>query len=162
MSEKPLVGIIMGSKSDMDVVMPAKDMLNELHIPSEIRIFSAHRTPVQLHEWVASARERGIKVIIAAAGGAAALPGAIAAETSLPVIGLPVLGKAFSGLDALLSIVQMPGGIPVAAVGVNNAKNAATMAARIIAIENDEVRNALEEFTQLQAEKVIRDNLSLE
>lgn len=151
----------MGSKSDLDIVSPAVDLLNSLGIPSETRIYSAHRTPAQLHDWVASARKRGLKVIIAAAGGAAALPGCVAAETSLPVIGLPVQGKAFLGLDSLLSIVQMPGGVPVATVGVNNAKNAAVLAARIIALQNADVERNLEEFTRRQAQKVLDDNSSL-
>lgn len=158
MSDKPIVGIVMGSKSDLDVVNPAVEMLSKLGIASETRIYSAHRTPRELNQWVETARERGLQVIIAAAGGAAALPGCVAAETSLPVIGLPIQGKAFLGLDSLLSIVQMPGGVPVATVGVNNAKNAAVLAARIIALNNAEVLAKLTEFTKQQAQNVLDDN----
>jgi 5-(carboxyamino)imidazole ribonucleotide mutase len=135
-SSKPLVGIIMGSDSDLPVMKDAAEILTLAAIPFEITIVSAHRTPRRLVQYAQSAAERGLKVIIAGAGGAAHLPGMTASITNLPVIGVPVKTQAFSGLDSLLSIVQMPGGIPVATVAVNGAKNAGLLALRILALED--------------------------
>ncbi len=132
MKTKPVVGIIMGSDSDLPVMKEAADILNEFSIPYEIKIVSAHRTPKYMAEYGSTAHERGIKVIIAGAGGAAHLPGMTAAHSPLPVIGVPVKSKSLDGLDSLLSIVQMPGGVPVAAVGINQAKNAGLLAAQIL------------------------------
>ena len=134
---KPLVGIIMGSDSDLPVMKDAAAILNEAGVAFEITIVSAHRTPQRLVRYAETAVKRGLKVIIAGAGGAAHLPGMTASITTLPVIGVPVKTAAFSGLDSLLSIVQMPGGIPVATVAVNGAKNAGLLALRILALENE-------------------------
>ncbi|HVS99818.1 MAG TPA: 5-(carboxyamino)imidazole ribonucleotide mutase [Solirubrobacterales bacterium] len=128
----PLVGIIMGSKNDMDKMLPAEKYLTEQGILSEVRVMSAHRDPETVRDYCVNARMRGLKVIIAGAGMSAALPGVAAAHTDLPVIGVPILGKSLGGLDALLSAVQMPPGIPVACVAIDGAKNAGVLAARII------------------------------
>jgi phosphoribosylaminoimidazole carboxylase PurE protein len=128
----PLVGIIMGSKNDMDKMLPAEKALQEVGILCEVRVMSAHRDPEMVREYCMNARMRGMKVIIAGAGMSAALPGVAAAHTDLPVIGVPILGKSLGGLDALLSAVQMPPGIPVACVAIDGAKNAGILAARII------------------------------
>lgn len=130
------IGIVMGSDSDLPVIQKATAVLNELDIPYEVHVYSAHRTPVQAHDFSSRARENGFGAIIAAAGMAAHLAGAIAANTTLPVIGLPCKGPALDGLDALLSTVQMPSGIPVATVGINNGANAALLAAQILAVED--------------------------
>jgi 5-(carboxyamino)imidazole ribonucleotide mutase len=131
-AETPLVGIIMGSKNDMEKMQPAAKALEEAGIRSEVRVMSAHRDPEMVREYCLNARMRGLKVIIAGAGMSAALPGVAAAHTDLPVIGVPILGKSLGGLDALLSAVQMPPGIPVACVAIDGAKNAGILAARII------------------------------
>jgi phosphoribosylaminoimidazole carboxylase PurE protein len=131
-SSGTLVGIIMGSKNDMDKMLPAQRYLDEQGIKSEVHVMSAHRDPDKVHEFCTTARARGLKVIIAGAGMSAALPGVAAAQTDLPVIGVPILGKSLGGLDALLSAVQMPPGIPVACVAIDGAKNAGVLAARII------------------------------
>jgi 5-(carboxyamino)imidazole ribonucleotide mutase len=131
-AETPLVGIIMGSKNDMEKMQPAEKALDEAGIRCEVRVMSAHREPEMVNEYCANARMRGLKVIIAGAGMSAALPGVAAAHTDLPVIGVPILGKSLGGLDALLSAVQMPPGIPVACVAIDGAKNAGILAARII------------------------------
>ena len=131
-AETPLVGIIMGSKNDMDKMLPAEKALQDAGILCEVRVMSAHRDPEMVREYCMNARMRGMKVIIAGAGMSAALPGVAAAHTDLPVIGVPILGKALGGLDALLSAVQMPPGIPVACVAIDGAKNAGILAARII------------------------------
>jgi 5-(carboxyamino)imidazole ribonucleotide mutase len=131
-AETPLVGIIMGSKNDMDKMLPAEKALQDAGILSEVRVMSAHRDPEMVREYCTNARMRGMKVIIAGAGMSAALPGVAAAHTDLPVIGVPILGKSLGGLDALLSAVQMPPGIPVACVAIDGAKNAGILAARII------------------------------
>jgi phosphoribosylaminoimidazole carboxylase PurE protein len=131
-AETPLVGIIMGSKNDMDKMLPAEKALQEAGILCEVRVMSAHRDPEMVREYCTNARMRGMKVIIAGAGMSAALPGVAAAHTDLPVIGVPILGKSLGGLDALLSAVQMPPGIPVACVAIDGAKNAGILAARII------------------------------
>ncbi|HVO53265.1 MAG TPA: 5-(carboxyamino)imidazole ribonucleotide mutase [Solirubrobacterales bacterium] len=131
-AETPLVGIIMGSKNDMDKMLPAEKALQDAGILCEVRVMSAHRDPELVREYCMNARMRGMKVIIAGAGMSAALPGVAAAHTDLPVIGVPILGKSLGGLDALLSAVQMPPGIPVACVAIDGAKNAGILAARII------------------------------
>ena len=154
---KPLVGIIMGSKSDWDTLQSAADTLQRLGVPFETRVVSAHRTPDLLFEYASTARSRGLEVIIAGAGGAAHLPGMTAAKTSLPVLGVPVQSKALSGLDSLLSIVQMPAGIPVAtfAIGVAGATNAGLAAAAILANKRPEIDAALKKFRAEQTEKVL-------
>jgi 5-(carboxyamino)imidazole ribonucleotide mutase len=128
----PLVGVIMGSKSDMEVMQAAADVLAEAAIAHEVRVVSAHRTPLEMVEYATTAADRGLRVIIAGAGGAAHLPGMVASLTTLPVIGVPVPLRHLDGLDSLLSIVQMPGGVPVATVGIGNAKNAGLLACRIL------------------------------
>jgi len=154
---KPLVGIIMGSASDWDTMQPADAVLTELGVAHEVRVVSAHRTPDLLFEYAASAQGRGLKAIIAGAGGAAHLPGMTAAKTPLPVLGVPVQSKALNGMDSLLSIAQMPAGVPVAtfAIGVAGAKNAGLFAAAIIALEDANVRAALEKFRQAQTQSVL-------
>src|SRR5487761_2364441 len=152
-----LVGIIMGSSSDWETMQIAAEMLASLGIGYEVRGVSAHRTPDLLFEYADGARARGLKAIIAGAGGAAHLPGMTAAKTSVPVLGVPVQSKALNGLDSLLSIVQMPGGVPVAtfAIGAAGAKNAALFAAAIIANESAEVRAALDAFRSAQTAAVL-------
>lgn len=139
MSDKPLVGIIMGSDSDWSVMESASSTLDEFGIPNQAEVVSAHRMPDEMVEYAKSARDRGIRVIIAGAGGAAHLPGMVASLTTVPVIGVPVPLTHLEGLDSLLSIAQMPSGVPVATVGIGNARNAGLLAARIIASGNDEL-----------------------
>lgn len=153
----PIVGIVMGSDSDLSVMKNAAIVMKELSIPYEIKVVSAHRTPERLFEYAKSAQSRGLQVIIAGAGGAAHLPGMIASMTQLPVIGVPVKLKALDGLDALLSIVQMPGGVPVATVGIDNAKNAGLLAARILGIQNLELYTKLTERANQIKETLIFD-----
>jgi len=153
------VGIVMGSTSDLEVMSAAFKTLDEFGIAYEKRVISAHRAPKLLMEWASSARERAIDVIIAGAGGAAHLPGVTAAYTTLPVIGVPILGKCFAGLDSLLSMVQMPSGIPVATVAVNGAKNAALLAASIIALSAKEVMEKLEDFRKKQTEAIMNTQI---
>jgi 5-(carboxyamino)imidazole ribonucleotide mutase len=141
-----LVGIIMGSSSDWETMSAAADMLTKLAIPHEARVVSAHRTPDLLFEYAAGAAARGIEVLIAGAGGAAHLPGMLAAVTTLPVIGVPVALAQLDGLDSLLSIAQMPRGVPVATTAINGATNAGLLAARILALGDDALANALEEY----------------
>ncbi|MDP1456098.1 5-(carboxyamino)imidazole ribonucleotide mutase [Bacillus wiedmannii] len=143
---KSLVGVIMGSTSDWETMKYACDILDELNIPYEKKVVSAHRTPDYMFEYAETARERGLKVIIAGAGGAAHLPGMVAAKTNLPVIGVPVQSKALNGLDSLLSIVQMPGGVPVATVAIGKAgsTNAGLLAAQILGSFHDDIQDALE------------------
>ena len=151
----PLVGVVMGSKSDSDVVQPMLDALKQLGIEYEVNIISAHRTPEKARTYGLAARSRGIEVIIAAAGAAAHLPGVLASWTTLPVIGVPLAGSELKGIDALYSIVQMPSGIPVAcmAVGSAGAKNAAFMAAAILSLKHEEIRKAYEKYrSDLQGE----------
>ncbi len=136
----------MGSDSDLEVMKDAAKVLEDFAIDFEITVVSAHRTPERMYEYAKTARERGLKVIIAGAGGAAHLPGMVAAITTLPVIGVPVQLKTLSGLDSLLSIVQMPGGVPVATVAINNAKNAGLLAVQILGIDNAEIANKLQEY----------------
>lgn len=150
------VGIIMGSTSDYEVMSGAVEMLGELGIDYEKRVVSAHRTPDLMYEYAHTARERGISVIIAGAGGAAHLPGMVAAMTTLPVIGVPVKSRALNGLDSLLSIVQMPAGVPVATVAINGAKNAALIAASILSLQDPEVARRLEKFRENQTETVLK------
>ena len=149
------VGVIMGSGSDWDVMEPAVSTLEEFGIEVEKRVISAHRAPHALMEWVESARERGLRVIIAGAGGAAHLAGVIAGLTTLPVIGVPVRSKTLDGLDSLLSIVQMPSGIPVATVAINGSKNAALLAIQMLALNDELLLAKLEDFRRKQTEKVL-------
>lgn len=149
------VGIIMGSTSDYEVMSGAVEMLSELGIDYEKKVVSAHRTPDLMYEYAKTAKDRGISVIIAGAGGAAHLPGMVAAMTVLPVIGVPVKSRALNGLDSLLSIVQMPGGVPVATVAINGSKNAALIAASILALQDGEVARRLEKFRKDQTDSVL-------
>lgn len=152
------VGVIMGSRSDLPTMENAVEMLKRFGVDYEVKIVSAHRTPELMFEYAKSAKERGIKVIIAGAGGAAHLPGMVSSLTPLPVIGVPVQSKAMSGLDSLLSIVQMPGGIPVGTVAIGNsgAKNAGILASEIIALMDEEVAKKVEEFRREQRDEVLR------
>jgi 5-(carboxyamino)imidazole ribonucleotide mutase len=154
---KALVGIIMGSSSDWETMQGAAEVLDSLGIAHEVRVVSAHRTPDLLFEYASGARERGLKAIIAGAGGAAHLPGMTAAKTSVPVLGVPVQTKVLNGIDSLLSIAQMPSGIPVAtfAIGAAGARNAALFAAAILANEHAEIRTALDAFRQAQTAAVL-------
>lgn len=151
------IGVIMGSKSDWETMKYACDILDQLEINYEKKVVSAHRTPDLMFEYAENARDRGIKVIIAGAGGAAHLPGMVAAKTTLPVIGVPVQSKALNGLDSLLSIVQMPGGVPVAtvAIGKAGATNAGLLAAQILSITNPELANQLETRRETLKQKVL-------
>src|SRR5215211_7492130 len=153
----PAVGVIMGSKSDYEHMAPACALLDELQVPYEARVVSAHRTPDWMFEYASTAEERGLLVIIAAAGGAAHLPGMVAAKTLLPVLGVPIPATALNGADALLSIVQMPAGVPVGtlAIGKPGAINAAILAAAIISNEHEEIRSALETFRETQTQAVL-------
>jgi len=151
----PLVAVVMGSKSDAEAMQPTLDVLTQLGIDYEVSVISAHRNPEKVRQFGLTARGRGIEVIIAAAGGAAHLPGVLASWTTLPVIGVPLATKELKGVDALYSIVQMPAGIPVAtvAIGAAGAKNAAYLAAEILGIKHDEIRNAYEKYrSQLQGD----------
>jgi len=141
-----IAGIIMGSDSDLPVMQEAAKMLDEFNVPYELTIVSAHRTPARMYEYAQSARSRGIKVIIAGAGGAAHLPGMVASLTSLPVIGVPVQSKAMSGIDSLYSIVQMPPGVPVATVAINGAKNAALLAVQILSVADEVLADKMAEY----------------
>jgi len=154
---KALVGVIMGSSSDWETMQTAADTLASLGIAHEVRIISAHRTPDLLFEYASSARQRGLKAIIAGAGGAAHLPGMTAAKTSLPVLGVPIQSKVLNGIDSLLSIAQMPSGVPVAtfAIGTSGAKNAALFAAAILANEYADVHTALDAFREAQTKAVL-------
>lgn len=160
--ENPLVAIIMGSKSDWDTMKLASEMLTKFDVPHECKIVSAHRTPLLLAEFAAKAESRGLEVIIAGAGGAAHLPGMVAAQTPVPVLGVPVQSKALSGMDSLLSIVQMPAGIPVGTLAIGNAgaTNAALLAVAILANTRPELRQKLNEFRSEQTAKVLQDILT--
>ena len=153
------VSVIMGSTSDLEVMSATFSVLEDFGIPYEKKVISAHRAPALLAEFAGSARDRGVDVIIAGAGGAAHLPGVTAAYTTLPVIGVPINGKAFGGLDALLSMVQMPSGIPVATVAVNGAKNAALLAISILSVSNPEVAARLADFRRKQTEAIERTEI---
>ena len=159
-SEKPLVGIIMGSKSDLETMQETMAILDELQISYEANVVSAHRTPDKMFEYAELARERGIKVIVAGAGGAAHLPGMVAAKTTLPVIGVPVQSRALNGMDSLLSIVQMPGGIPVAtvAIGKAGAKNAGLLASSMLSTSYDTIATKLDEYRQMMTDTVLKDS----
>ena len=148
------IGIIMGSTSDLEVMSAAFAVLDQFGVEYEKKVISAHRAPALLAEWAGSARGRGIDVIIAGAGGAAHLPGVTAAYTTLPVIGVPINGKAFGGMDALLSMVQMPSGIPVATVAVNGAKNAALLALSILSVRDKGIEAKLADFRRKQTEAI--------
>ena len=159
--EKVLVSIIMGSKSDLPVMERAFETLRSFGIPFEVRVLSAHRTPAEVEAYASGAAERGVRVIIAAAGMSAALPGVVAAQTQIPVVGVPIKGM-LDGLDALLSIVQMPPGVPVATVGVNAAANAALLAVRILALGDAELATRLEAFREEQRQKVLKADEELD
>ena len=156
------IGIVMGSKSDLPVVQKAVDVLNELNIPYEAHIFSAHRTPVEAAAFARAARENGFACVIAFAGMAAHLAGAIAANTTLPVIGVPCKGPVFDGMDALLSTVQMPSGIPVATVAVNGGANAALLAAEILSVGDAELARRLREKRETAAAAILEQDAQLE
>ena len=161
-AEHPIVGIAMGSDSDLPTMQDAADLLDELHISYEIRIISAHRTPEKMIEYGKTASDRGLKVVSAGAGGAAHLPGMLAAVTTLPVIGVPVKLSQLDGIDSLLSIVQMPKGVPVATVAINNSKNAGLLAARIIGIENATIKEQLIVLQKSTADEVDLKDLKLQ
>lgn len=154
------IGIVMGSTSDWNVMKGAVEILESFGVEHEEKVLSAHRTPHQLEEWAISLRERGFGVAIAGAGWSAHLAGVVAAFTTLPVIGVPVKGSAFEGMDSLLSMVQMPTGVPVAVVAVNGAKNAALLALEILAVTDNSIKEKLDDFRNLQTEKVINSVLS--
>lgn len=156
-NDKPLVGVIMGSESDFSVMKLAAIELKALGIPFEIKVVSAHRTPERMVEYAKSAAKRGLEVVIAGAGGAAHLPGMVSSLTTLPVIGVPIQLKTLEGLDALLSIVQMPAGVPVATVGINNAKNAGILAARILSIKYPHLQERLEARMDQVRNQVVYD-----
>ena len=158
---KPLVGILMGSDSDWPTMKAAADVCAQFGIASEAKVISAHRTPKDLEQYAGKAHERGLRVIIAAAGGAAHLPGVTAAFTTLPVIGVPIESRSLKGLDSLLSIVQMPPGVPVATVGIGAAKNAGLLAVQILAVGSERLQKALVEFKQKLAEESRAKNQNL-
>ena len=158
---KAQVGIVMGSDSDLEVMTDAAKVLDEVKIAYELSVLSAHRTPEETASYAKNAQARGLKVIIAGAGGAAALPGSIAAQTILPVIGVPIKSKSLEGLDALLSIVQMPPGIPVACVILNGAKNAGLLAAEIIAVDDPIIREKIALYRKKFKEEVLSKNTKL-
>ena len=155
-SDSPLVGIIIGSQSDLDVMRNASETLDNLGIANEMKILSAHRNPEQVNEYAVTARQRGLKVIIAGAGMAAALPGVVAAQTPLPVLGVPMETRVMGGMDSLLSMAQMPGGIPVGtlAIGKTGAKNAALLAAAILALSDEGVAGRLDAFRNKQNQAI--------
>ena len=159
--DQPIIGIIMGSKSDLPIMQLASDILHEFGVPHEVKVVSAHRTPEAMVDYAKSARDRGLKVIIAGAGGAAHLPGMVASLTTLPVIGVPVPTTHFGGEDSLLSIVQMPGGVPVATVGIGNARNAGLLALRILGACDAGIAERLERFRLSQIELVDQMNREL-
>lgn len=144
----PNIGIAMGSESDLPVMQDAADLLDSFHLAYEMRVLSAHRTPAAMQEYAETAHKRGLKVIIAGAGGAAHLPGMLAASTPLPVLGVPVKTSKLNGLDSLLSIVQMPGGVPVGSLAINGAKNAALLAVQILATSNPDLMGRMMKYKQ--------------
>ena len=153
----PIVGVVGGSRSDFPVLQAAIDVLGELGVPAELRVVSAHRTPDHLFRYAETARGRGIKVIVAGAGGAAHLPGMLASKTTLPIIGVPIPTQHLGGLDSLLSIVQMPRGIPVATVAIGNAQNAGLLAAQILALSDPVLSERLEAWRTRQTDAVLAD-----
>lgn len=153
------IGVVMGSTSDWGVMSGATAILDQFGVEYEKRVLSAHRTPAALEEWVSGARERGMAAIIAGAGGAAHLAGVVAAFTTLPVIGVPIKSRSLEGLDSLLSMVQMPSGIPVATVGIDGAKNAALLAIAMMAVIDSELKAKLDEFRAEQAKKVLESEI---
>jgi 5-(carboxyamino)imidazole ribonucleotide mutase len=157
----PWVAIIMGSKSDFEHLQPAVEILNELAVPCETRVVSAHRTPDWMFEFASSAEKRGVQVIIAAAGGAAHLPGMVAAKTTLPVLGVPIPSTMLNGVDSLLSIVQMPKGVPVGtlAIGKPGAANAALLAAQILALQHPDLRERLKQWRAARTDEVMKQEL---
>ena len=157
----PIVSIIMGSTSDLPVMEKAAQLLNEMKVPFEMNALSAHRTPQEVEEFAKNARQRGIKVIIAAAGMAAALPGVIAANTTLPVIGVPIKGSMLDGVDALYSIIQMPPGIPVATVAINGAMNAAILAVQMIALSDERLAADYAAYKEGLKNKIVKANEEL-
>ncbi len=159
--ESPVVGIVGGCRSDFPILERACMVLNELGVPNELRVVSAHRTPDLLFRYAEEAPGRGMKVIVAGAGGAAHLPGMLAAKTSLPVIGVPIPTRHLGGLDSLLSIVQMPRGIPVATVAIGNAENAALLAAQIVALGDEQLARRLAEWRERQTQAVLDDPSNL-
>jgi 5-(carboxyamino)imidazole ribonucleotide mutase len=161
MDEAPLVGVVMGSKSDYEVLKPAIDLLNDFGIAFEVRLVSAHRTPDWLFQYAEQAEPRGLRVIIAGAGGAAHLPGMLAAKTLVPVLGVPVPATMLNGVDSLLSIVQMPKGVPVGtlAIGKPGAANAALLAAEILALENPGLREKLRAWREMNRQEVMGTEL---
>lgn len=158
MHVNPLIGIIMGSDSDLPTMIAASKVFDEFNIPYEMRILSAHRTPVDMAKYAQEAHVRGIKVIIAGAGGAAHLPGMIAAHSPLPIIGVPISTEALSGLDSLLSIVQMPGGVPVATVAIGGAKNAALLAIEILGTSDEKILKKVIDYKENAAEESRKKN----
>lgn len=157
-----LVGILMGSDSDLEVVAEAAKILEELEIPFELSVLSTHRAPEETANYAKRAKAKGIKVLIAAAGGSAALPGSLASLTTLPVIGIPIKAKSLDGLDSLLSISQMPPGVPVATVGINAAKNAGILAAQILALTNSKISRRVETYKQKLKDEVLFKNSKLQ
>jgi len=159
--ETPLVGLIMGSRSDWETMSNAHEVLEEFGVAHECRVVSAHRTPDWMREYASTARERGLEAIIAGAGGAAHLPGMVAAQTLVPVLGVPVQSRTLNGLDSLLSIVQMPAGVPTAtfAIGRSGARNAALFAVAMLAVTRPQLREALQAFRKRQADKVMGETL---
>lgn len=153
------IGIVMGSTSDWGIMKGAAEILDSFGVEHEDKVLSAHRTPHQLEEWAVGLRERGFACVIAGAGGAAHLAGVVAAFTTLPVIGVPVKGNAFEGTDSLLSMVQMPSGIPVAVVAVNGAKNAALLGVEIMAVTDKDLKQKMDQFRKEQEEKVLASEL---
>jgi len=160
--QKPIVAIIMGSDSDLLPMQPASDFLTELEIPHEMKVVSAHRTPFDMIDYGKSARDRGLKVIIAGAGGAAHLPGMIASVTELPVIGVPIKSSSMSGIDSLYSIVQMPSGVPVACVAIGGGKNAGILASQILATSDENIMEKIIDYKKTIAEesRLKNDNLA--
>jgi 5-(carboxyamino)imidazole ribonucleotide mutase len=160
MAGKPLVGIVMGSKTDLEILQGAVEVLREFGVAHELRILSAHRTPEKVLEWSETAEERGLEVLIAGAGSAAALPGVVAAKTVLPVLGVPVASTTLGGVDALLSIVQMPKGVPVGtlAIGKGGAANAALLAVSILAAKRPELREKLRAWRKKRADEVLKSD----
>jgi len=162
MNHGNVVGVVMGSDSDLPTMQAAIDILVEFSVPVEVRILSAHRTPDEMFAWARSAGERGVVVIIAGAGGAAHLPGMIASATPLPVIGVPVVATALAGIDALLSIVQMPAGVPVATVGIGNARNAGLLALRMLGIHDMAIRTRMDHFQRAMHDTVQEKDVRLQ